>query len=187
MLESKCTSCARPFTRRQQKMALRKRCRAYAATATLFSAIAGGGGWMVGGFQAVRSPSGDQEHASLIFPRTRNLDTGSSKCWELDGQYENDCYHGDPLDLLEYPLTEEMFQRSASPYHSTDTSLHRAFYRAREHGRLKVVVIGGSVTYGHGCRTPSGARDLSCAWPFRLQEWFDVMIDDFEVEVRERR
>lgn len=112
--------------------------------------------------------------------------SNTGECWELDGSYEKDCYHGYPLDLPEYPLTEEMLERAVAPYRSTDRSLHRAFYRARERGVLKVVVLGGSVTYGHGCRTPSGARDVDCAWPERLQEWFDVMLDGFQAEVRER-
>ncbi|CAN0553505.1 unnamed protein product, partial [Laminaria digitata] len=50
---------------------------------------------------------------------------------------------------------------------------------------LKVLVLGGSVTFGHQCVTPEGRRDKECAWPYRLQQWFDERIDDFEVEVRE--
>ncbi|CAN0457789.1 unnamed protein product, partial [Scytosiphon promiscuus] len=51
---------------------------------------------------------------------------------------------------------------------------------------LKVVVIGGSVTYGWQCVSPAGLEKLDCAWPNRLKEWFDERIGYLTVEVREK-
>lgn len=104
-------------------------------------------------------------------------------CWEV-GRHELECFHADPLLFEAYPFTPEMLMRSANRYSTTDLSMHRAFQRARDRGVLKVVVLGGSVTFGHQCKTPEGRRDNECAWPYRLQQWFDERIHDFEVEVR---
>lgn len=84
-----------------------------------------------------------------------------------------------------YPLTDEMLQRSSAPYPSTDASVHRAFQRGRKRGVLKIIALGGSVTYGHDCVSPCGTRGLLCAWPARLQEWFNGRIKDMPVEVRD--
>lgn len=105
-------------------------------------------------------------------------------CWKTDGHHELGCFHPDPLLLEAYPLTEEMLARSANRYPTSDLSMHRAFQRARDRGVLKVVVLGGSVTYGHQCVTPERKTGNECAWPYRLQQWFDERVGDFEVEVR---
>ena len=107
-------------------------------------------------------------------------------CWETQGIYEQDCFHPDPLTAETYPLTLEMLQRASSRYTTTDLSLHRAFQRARKRGLLKVSVVGGSVTYGHGCVSPAGLIYVDCAWPSRLQQWFEERVEDFAVEVREQ-
>lgn len=105
-------------------------------------------------------------------------------CWVADGRHELECFHADPLLFETYPFTSEMLVRSANRYPTTDLSMHRAFQRARDRGVLKVVVLGGSVTFGHQCTTPGGQHGNECAWPYRLQQWFDERIRDFEVEVR---
>lgn len=120
--------------------------------------------------------------AFLSSPNVR-IDTAGHVCWESTG-YERDCFHAEPLTLEEYPLTLEMLER-AVPYQTSDLALHRAFRRARDSGVLKVVVLGGSVTFGHGCTSPDGLTDTACAWPNRLQQWFDEGIEDFQVQVRE--
>lgn len=90
---------------------------------------------------------------------------------------------GDPLTLDPYPLSDEMFDRSI-PYSTPDLLFHRSFQRARDRGILRVVVIGGSVTFGHQCTTPTGLTARECAWPRRLEQWFENEIEDFSVEVR---
>lgn len=120
------------------------------------------------------------------FPKTQGLTGRIGKepsCWVV-GRHELGCFHADPLLFETYPFTGEMLVRSANRYPTTDLSMHRAFQRARDRGVLKVVVLGGSVTFGHQCKTPEGRRDNECAWPYRLQQWFDERIHDFDVEVR---
>lgn len=129
--------------------------------------------------------------AEALLPKTGRLAPHLSfgdetECWATEGPYESDCYHAEPLRSRkhpEYPLSEEMFDRSI-PYVTTDVQLHRAFERARSRGLLKIVALGGSVTYGHGCVSPSGLNHKGCAWPHRLQQWFDERVEDFQVEVR---
>lgn len=110
-----------------------------------------------------------------------------TSCWEIGGPHELQCFHADPLLLNDYPFTEEMLARSVNRYPTTDLSFHRAFQRARGRGVLKVVVLGGSVTYGHSCVTPGGQYNNECAWPNRLQQWFDERVHDFAVEVSKVR
>lgn len=105
-------------------------------------------------------------------------------CWKTGGLHELPCYHADPLLFETYPFTPEMLTRAINRYPTTDLSLHRAFQRARDAGVLKVVVLGGSVTCGHQCETPGGQSGKECAWPKRLQQWFDERVEDFTVEVR---
>ncbi|CAN0153111.1 unnamed protein product, partial [Ectocarpus sp. 8 AP-2014] len=75
-----------------------------------------------------------------------------------------------------------MFPR-AIPYKTSDISLHRAFKRAMDNGVLKVVAIGGSVTFGRNCESPNGLTFNACAWPHRLEQWFQERVGDFKVEV----
>ncbi|CAN0249051.1 unnamed protein product [Ectocarpus sp. 12 AP-2014] len=105
------------------------------------------------------------------------------ECWEVDNAFERDCFHQEPLTMDPYPLTPEMFKRSV-PYATSDYSLHRAFRRARERGVLKIVVLGGSVTFGHQCSSPAGLEGKSCAWPHRMEQWFRQACTDFDVEVQ---
>lgn len=107
----------------------------------------------------------------------------TSGCWDLKCFFEQDCYHAEPLTVQPYPLTEEMLGRSV-PYPTSDALLHRAFQNARRSGTLHVAVLGGSVTFGHGCESPMELRLNDCAWPHRLEQWFQQRIHDFDVEVR---
>ena len=121
-------------------------------------------------------------------PSTLNYPISSQTapiCWEAQGIHERDCFHPEPLTAETYPLTLEMLQRASSRYTTTDLSLHRAFQRARKRGLLKVIVVGGSVTFGHVCVSPAGLTGVDCAWPNRLQQWFGERVEDFAVEVRE--
>ena len=121
-------------------------------------------------------------------PSTLNYPSSSQTapiCWEAQGIHERDCFHPEPLTAETYPLTLEMLQRASSRYTTTDLSLHRAFQRARKRGLLKVIVVGGSVTFGHVCVSPAGLTGVDCAWPNRLQQWFGERVEDFAVEVRE--
>lgn len=102
-------------------------------------------------------------------------------CWDIAAEFEQGCYHEEPLTLDPYPLSEDMFQRAA-PYTASDQSLHRAFQRARKSGLLRVLVLGGSVTFGHQCVSPEGLVDQQCAWPHRLEQWFQSMTQDFKTE-----
>lgn len=117
---------------------------------------------------------------ALPTPVTLSNNTARQICWRTKGIFEQDCYHADPL--TPYPLSEAMFNRSV-PYDTPDLLFHRAFQRARERGLLRVVALGGSVTAGHGCITPAGLKDTDCAWPRRLQQWFEERVHDFRVEV----
>lgn len=103
-------------------------------------------------------------------------------CWDTESVSEQDCYHAEPLELRPYPLTKEVLDRSVS-YSASDLRLHGAFQRARKRGVLRVVVLGGSVTFGHGCRSPMRLEAKDCAWPHRLEQWFQERIHDFKVEV----
>lgn len=114
------------------------------------------------------------------------FDEQEPPCWKTDGRHELGCFHPDPLQFEAYPLTDEMFVRSANRYPTSDLGMHRAFQRARDRGTLKVVVLGGSVTYGHQCVTPQRKKGNECAWPYRLQQWFDERVDDFDVEVSKK-
>ena len=105
-------------------------------------------------------------------------------CWETQGLYERDCFHDEPLTADTYPLTYEMLERASSRYTTTGLSLNRAFQKGRKRGELKIMVLGGSVTAGHDCRSPAGLSGKDCAWPHRLQQWCDERIDDVTVEVR---
>ncbi|CAM9468653.1 unnamed protein product [Ectocarpus fasciculatus] len=106
----------------------------------------------------------------------------SALCWETHGEYELDCFHDEPLLWKQYPLTPEMLARTV-PYNTSDTPLHRAFKSAKVTGVLKVVAIGGSVTFGHSCESPKGFKKNACAWPHRLDQWFRAEVGDFKVEV----
>lgn len=105
--------------------------------------------------------------------------------WEAQGVHERDCFHAEPLTAETYPLTQDMLERASSRYTATDLTIHRAFQWARRRGVLKVLAVGGSVTYGHACVSPAGLTDMGCAWPNRLQQWCDERIEDFAVEVRQ--
>ena len=109
-----------------------------------------------------------------------------TSCWKVYGLYERDCFHAEPLPSETYPLTLDMLERASSRYITTDSGLHRAFQLARRRGVLKVVAIGGSVTYGHECVSPSGLTTVKCAWSNRLKEWFDERIGYVKMEVREQ-
>lgn len=113
-----------------------------------------------------------------------NMNTEGPICWEAHAIHESDCFHAEPLTAETYPLTQEMLERASRRYTTTNLSLHRAFQRARKRGVLKVMVVGGSVTYGHDCVSPAGLTCVQCAWPNRLQQWFDERVEDFKVEVR---
>lgn len=104
-------------------------------------------------------------------------------CWDIVAEFEQGCYHAEPLTLDPYPLSTDMFERSV-PYTTSDQSIHRAFQRARKSGLLKVLAIGGSITFGHQCVSPEGLNDQQCAWPHRLAQWFQDMTQDFKTEVR---
>ncbi|CAM9361818.1 unnamed protein product, partial [Laminaria digitata] len=120
-------------------------------------------------------------HPSSLNSSSNNVET---ICWETRGLYERDCFHAEPLTLQPYPLTVKMLERASSRYTTTGLSLNRAFQRARKRGVLEVLVVGGSVTYGHGCVSPEGLTDMECAWPSRLQRWFhERIVEDFTVEV----
>ncbi|CAM9527033.1 unnamed protein product [Ectocarpus sp. 4 AP-2014] len=113
------------------------------------------------------------------------LDLSSSvvyQCWETHGVFQRDCFHDETLTLDPYPLTPEMFAR-AIRYSTSDLSSHRAFRRARGRGVLKVVVLGGSVTYGHDCSSPAGLKGNGCAWPHRVEQWFQEEYEDLDIEV----
>ncbi|CAB1102602.1 unnamed protein product [Ectocarpus sp. CCAP 1310/34] len=113
------------------------------------------------------------------------LDLSSSlryQCWETHGVFERDCFHDETLTLDPYPLTPEMFPR-AIRYSTSDLTLHRAFRRARGRGVLKVVVLGGSVTFGHECSSPAGLEGIACAWPHRVEQWFQEENEDLDIEV----
>lgn len=112
---------------------------------------------------------------------SRNQNFGH-QCWETANAFERDCFHAEPLGLNPYPLTAEMFARSV-PYETPDYSFHRAFRRARERGVLKVVVLGGSVTFGHECSSPAGLLEKACAWPHRVEQWFKQQSTGFDIEV----
>lgn len=119
-------------------------------------------------------------------PKTNSNTTDGIICWETQGLHESDCFHAENLTTETYPLTQEMLERASSRYTTTGLSLNRAFQRARKRGVLKVVVVGGSVTYGHECVSPAGLKGVECAWPHRLQQWFDERVEDVPVEVRQR-
>ncbi|CAM9527097.1 unnamed protein product, partial [Laminaria digitata] len=116
-------------------------------------------------------------------PKTNSNTTDGIICWETQGLHESDCFHAENLTTETYPLTQEMLERASSRYTTTDLSLNRAFQRSRKRGVLKVVVVGGSVTYGHECVSPAGLKGVECAWPHRLQQWFDERVEDVPVEV----
>ena len=139
------------------------------STVTLITRVASGDSW---------PPFVRQGHPSAL------VDSNKPICWETQGPHERDCVHVEPLTAPVYPLTLEMLERASSRYTTTDLGLHRAFHRARKRGMLKVLVVGGSVTYGHGCQSPSGLTEMECAWPNRLQQWCEERIEDFTVEVR---
>ncbi len=163
--------------------------RSVAAAAAAAAAGDGGaptaasGSLMGGGPGAVRG--GHRRRRRRRLDEVAHLSVGEEGvlCWETEGAFERDCYHDEPLTLEPYPLLPEMLERSV-PYDASDLSVHRAFQRARARGVLKVVVVGGSVTYGHQCASPAGLRDKDCAWPHRLEQWFAATIGDFDVEVR---
>lgn len=119
-------------------------------------------------------------------PHINNMKADSYKCWQTRG-YEKDCFHSKELDRLSnFPLTEDMYDRSLirNSNVNPDFELHRAFEIARKTGVLKIFVIGGSVTYGHGCVDPPIKKECNeCAWPKRVQEWFDESVEEFSVEI----
>ncbi|CAM9420751.1 unnamed protein product [Ectocarpus sp. 13 AM-2016] len=127
----------------------------------------------------------DSSPLPRVFGAIPDIDVASSTdvlCWETHGEYEFDCFHDEPLVWKQYPLTPEMLQRTV-PYNTSDVSLHRAFKRAKANGVLKVVAIGGSVTFGRSCESPKGLTNNACAWPHRLDQWFRAEVGDFKVEV----
>lgn len=103
-------------------------------------------------------------------------------CWTCYGPFERHCFHAEPLKISPYPLSEEMLERSI-PYRTSEASMHGLFQSARYSRKLKVLVIGGSVTFGHECVSPSNLRDKLCSWPHRLQQWCDQRIQEFKCEV----
>ncbi|CBJ30204.1 conserved unknown protein [Ectocarpus siliculosus] len=120
-----------------------------------------------------------------VFGAIPDIDVASSTdvlCWETHGEYELDCFHDEPLVWKQYPLTQEMLQRTV-PYNTSGIHLHRAFNTAKANGVLKVVAIGGSVTFGRSCESPKGLANNACAWPHRLDQWFRAEVGDFKVEV----
>lgn len=127
-----------------------------------------------------------QQNAVSVLRSIDASPTVGDECWETESVFEQDCFHAEPLTLEPYPLTKEMLDR-AVPYSTSDLLLHRAFQKARKSGLLRVVVLGGSVTFGHGCGSPMGLQTNDCAWPHRLKQWFQERIHDFEVEVSHKK
>ena len=123
--------------------------------------------------------SGVNEPGNPENPTSRSV---GQKCWDTSRSFELDCFHAEPLTLDPFPLNAEMLAR-AIPYPTSDVTIHRAFQRARENGVLRVVVLGGSVTFGHQCSSPAGLSGTECAWPRRLEQWFEERIRDFKVKV----
>ncbi|CAM9485932.1 unnamed protein product [Ectocarpus sp. 12 AP-2014] len=145
------------------------------------------GAWSVGvvfmtlvSFRLVVASNARANGMARASNRNQNL---GHQCWETASSFERDCFHAEPLGLTPYPLTAEMFARSV-PYETPDHSFHRAFRRAREREVLKVVVLGGSVTFGHECSSPAGLIEKACAWPHRVEQWFQQQVTGFDVEVK---
>ncbi|CAM9342071.1 unnamed protein product [Choristocarpus tenellus] len=103
------------------------------------------------------------------------------ECWPGDF----DCYHQEPLPFPMYPITPEMFKRSI-PFEGSSFLLHQAFRKARISGVLNVVIMGGSMTLGHGCTSPRGLSGKECAWGGRLQQWFDKRLSGIRVKILNR-
>ncbi|CAM9622032.1 unnamed protein product [Choristocarpus tenellus] len=102
----------------------------------------------------------------------------SYECWTGDF----DCYHQEPLPFPIYPITPEMLRRSV-PSEGSSFLLQEAFRKARITGVFNVVILGGSMTIGHGCISPAGLSGKRCAWGGRLQDWFDERLRDIHVKV----
>ncbi|CAM9356917.1 unnamed protein product [Discosporangium mesarthrocarpum] len=112
----------------------------------------------------------------------RNTAVMSTECWPVN-KYEVDCFHEDPLSFPGgYPITEKMLQRSI-PYEGSSYLLHQAFRKGNQRGLLKVIIVGGSMTIGRMCSSPSGREGLECSWGGRLQQWFDQMFNGVPVQV----
>lgn len=99
---------------------------------------------------------------------------GLSVCWPPEDSDANcsgiGCVpHIAPLDIVPYPLTSEMFQRSV-PYQGNVARLHEIMRQGKAGKPLRVIVLGGSVTLGAHCRQ-DGNRDLSCSWVPRIETW----------------
>lgn len=109
-------------------------------------------------------------------------------CWETNDVYEKNCFHFDTITgkFPTFPLTSEMLDRSIK-YNTTETSIDHSFRIAREKGEIKIAVLGGSVTQGHGCfigNSSFGSLSVkSCSWPSRVNHWFDENVKDFSVEI----
>jgi hypothetical protein len=91
---------------------------------------------------------------ACVCGHARSLQQADSQCWTPLGLGECatiGCVHSVPLGLPECPLSPEMLARSI-PYSIHDQRLHAALDRARSGQPLDIVVIGGSVTLGHGCK-----------------------------------
>jgi hypothetical protein len=75
------------------------------------------------------------------------------------------------LGWSEYPLTAEHFSRSV-PYKGDTQRLHEILRAAASgHAVLNIVVLGGSVPFGHHCTLLDGRTEKECAWPMCLKEW----------------
>jgi hypothetical protein len=85
------------------------------------------------------------------------------------------------LGWAEYPLTADHLSRSV-PYKGDTQRLHEILKAASTRG-LNIVVLGGSVPFGHHCALLDGRKEQDCAWPMRLKEWFQQRFPNTDIQL----
>lgn len=112
----------------------------------------------------------------------------TSECWG-SGEFAQcsriGCDHSSgSLGFESYPLTTEMLTRSV-PYEGDTQRLHDIIRRSIAGEPLHVVVIGGSVTFGHACKQGL-STSKECAWPARIETWLQKRFPHSRITVDNR-
>lgn len=93
-------------------------------------------------------------------------DNSSAGC---DGSYPNSLRSDADVRRT---LTFDQLRRSRAGVGQVER-WRRALCKAKAGERLRLAVLGDSVTCGHQCAGVAGHNDLPCAWPARLLAWLN--------------
>jgi hypothetical protein len=82
-----------------------------------------------------------------------------------------------------YPVTIEDFERSYAAGSETNCGFRDIFLRLEQGERLRLAVLGSSLSVANLCNSPTWGREEKCSWVNRVATWLKFRFPQWHLEV----